>query len=467
MGNIQFIDRKRELELLESLGSKDFFMVIRGRRRIGKTTLVRKAFPDAAYMFVWPNKSYAWVVDEICTEHSLPKFSNIVDVMRYLLDRGDIVIIDEFQNFLSIDKSVFGEMQKLIDERKMKKQAVRIIASGSSYSLINRLFNTEASPLYGRRTHEMVLQELPAEDLLLSLNTGMEEFVKVWSVFGGVPYYYAITELHAPIEKIIAGMIEKRDSMLLDEGKVILSVEFGRESKTYSTILTAIAEGKTRLGEISSLFSGKKGETMKYMDILRKEFGLIRRVTPILSDPGKSREGVYEINDNFLSFWFYFIDKQRAYIEQERFGEVISFFKENFPAYVGRKFEKFVAYLIRNKIVFSDFGFEKAGRQWGRLPDSFKPESGSDQYEIDLLALNEKTKEILFCECKWQDKVNAKKVAMELEVKSKFVNWNVGSRKEMFAIFAKSFGTKISEFEGKHVRCFDLKDLEGIVQNSK
>lgn len=460
MINIQFIDRKEELGLLERMRNTNFFMVLRGRRRIGKTTLVRKAFPDAAYIFVWPNKSYPWIVDEICKEHNLPGFSNFVEIVRYLLDMGRIVIIDEFQNFLNVDKSVFGEMQKLIDERRMKKQAVKIIASGSSYSMINRLFNTEASPLYGRRTHEMVLRELPAEELFASLKIGMEEFVEAWSVFGSVPYYYVIVEFDAPVEKIITEMIEKRDSMLLDEGKVILSVEFGRESKTYSTILTAIAEGKTKLGEISTLFSNKKGETAKYLDILRNEFGLVMRVTPILSDPRKSREGIYEINDNFLSFWFYFVDRQRSYIEQERFGEVTSFFRDNFPGYVGRKFERFITYLMKNKVLFSDFEFEKTGRQWGRIPQSFKPERGNDQYEIDVCAANEKTRDILFAECKWRDEVDAVRVAGELNGKSKFVDWNTGNRKETLAIFAKSFSRKVSEFDGKSVRCFDLKDLE-------
>lgn len=460
MKDIPFIDRKEELKLLTGLRDRDFFMVLRGRRRIGKTTLARKAFPDANYIFVWPNKSYLWIVDEICKEHALPKFSNFVDIVGHLSDKGNVIILDEFQNFMNIDKSVFGEMQKMIDERRMKKRPLKIIASGSSYSLINRLFNMEASPLYGRRTHEMVLRELPAEDLFFSLKLGMEGFIKAWSIFGGVPYYYSVMDFDAPVEKIITGMIEKKDSMILDEGKVVLSVEFGRESKTYSTILTAIAEGKTKLNEISALFSSKKGETMKYLDILRKEFGLVKRVTPILADPRKSREGMYEINDNFLSFWFYFIDKQRSYIEQERFGEVVSFFRDNFSGYVGLKFEKFVTYLIKNGILLPDLGFEKVGRQWGRIPQSFKPERGNDQYEIDICAANEKTGDVLFAECKWRDGVDAKKIAGELDGKSKFVDWNAENRKETLAIFAKSFSRKISESGGKQVRCFDLKDIE-------
>lgn len=457
MKNIQFINRKKELEILESLKSRNFFMVIRGRRRIGKTTLIRKAFPDAAYIFIWPNKSYRWIVNEVCAEQNLPKFSNFVDIVRYLLDKNKTIILDEFQNFLNIDKSVFGEMQKLIDERKIKNESIKIIVSGSSHSLISKMFNLEASPLYGRRTHEMVLQELPAEELFAHLKISMEEFIKVWSVFGSVPYYYTILESDIPIDRMISEMIEKRDSMLLDEGKVILSVEFGKDSKTYNTTLTAIAEGKVRLGEIATFFSNKKGETIKYLDILRKEFNLVKRVTPILSDPKKSREGIYEINDNFLSFWFYFIDKQRAFIEQERFGEVVSFFRNNFPCYVGRKFERFVTYLIKKKILFSDYEFTKIGRQWGRIHDA---EEGKNQYEIDIAALNEQTNDILFCECKWQDNINAEKILAELKEKAKYVEWNNDNRKEHYAIFAKSFKKRIKE---PNLFLFDMKILEKLL----
>ncbi len=453
MKNIQFIDRKEELDVLEKLRSENFFMVVRGRRRIGKTTLLRKAYPDAVYIFVWPNKSYQWILNEICTEHNLPKFLKFADLVRYLLDKNKIIILDEFQNFLNVEKSVFGEMQKLIDERRIRNESIKIVVSGSSYSLINKLFNTEASPLYGRRTHEMVLQELPIEELFASLKTDIGGFIKFWSVFGGVPYYYAIMETEN-VEKCITRMIEKKDSMLLDEGKVILSVEFGRESKAYSTVLTAIAEGKTRLNEIAALFQNKKGETIKYLDILRKEFNLVRRVTPILSDPKKSREGVYEINDNFLSFWFYFIDKQRAYLEQERFGEAISFFEENFLNYVGRKFEKFITYFIKKKIIFHNFEFERVGRQWGSIRGV---EKGKNQYEIDIVALNDKTKQILFCECKWQNKVSAVKILSELKEKAKYVQWNNDKREEYYAVFAKSFKKKFKE---KNVFLFDLKDLE-------
>ncbi|MBU4246294.1 MAG: ATP-binding protein [Nanoarchaeota archaeon] len=455
MKNIPFIDREKEMEVLERTRDKNFFMIVRGRRRIGKTTLLRKAFPDAIYIFIWPNKSHSWIVNQICIEYGLPQFQNFIDIVKYLLDKNKIIIIDEFQNFLNVDKSVFGEMQKLVDDRMMKKENTRIIVSGSSYSLIKKIFNLEAAPLYGRRTNEMILQELPAEKLLFKMS--MEEFIKTWSIFGGVPYYYTLLDENIPVEKMITRMIEEKDSMLMDEGRAVLSVEFGGESKTYNTIITAIAEGKTRLNEISTLFSNKKGETIKYLDLLRKEFNLIKRETPILSDPRKSREGTYAINDNFLSFWFYFVDKQRAYMEQERFDEVTAFFKENFPKFVGKKFEKFIIYIIRNKIILADFGFIKLGRQWGRIHGA---DDGKNQYEIDIVALN--GKQMLLGECKWQEDVDAKEILDGLWQKASYIDTE--NKSMHFAIFAKSFSSKPKSHNEMPVLCFDLHDIEKAIR---
>ena len=237
---------------------------------------------------------------------------------------------------------------------------------------------------------------------------------------------------------------------------MILSVEFGKDSKTYNTILSAISEGKTKLNEIASLFGNKKNEVVKYLDILRKDFNLVRKITPITENPDKSREGKYEIIDNFLSFWFLAIDKQRSLIEQERFKEVEEYFDNNFNAYLGRKFEKLIIFLIKNNLLMKNNHFEKIGNQWGK----FEGEKGRNSYEIDILGLNEKTKEALFGECKWKNLADAEDILKELIKKAEYVLWNKNDRKERFVVFAKSFKKKIESYQGKKVECIDLDDIQ-------
>ncbi len=451
MRNIQFWDREKELEECKRIEKENFFLVVKGRRRIGKTALLRKAFPEATYIFVWPNKSLDWITAKVAEEYNLPSFKNFVDLVGYLLGQKKVIIIDEFQNFLSVDKSVYGEIQRLVDERK--GDFLKLAVAGSSYSLMNRVLSSVASPLYGRRTAEITLNHLPIKDVFENSKTDIENFFKMWSVFEGVPYYYELVD-QSPAEDNIKRLILSKNSILQEEGKAVLSVEFGQDSKTYNTVLTSIAEGKTKLNEIAGMFGNKKTEAIKYIDLLRKEFKLVRRSTPLLSDPRKSREGQYEIIDNFLEFWLYFMERNKDYVEQGRFREVERFFEENFNGFLGRKFEKFVTNLIENKIISLPFDVDKIGRQWGSIQTEPKE---SNQYEIDVVALDEEGKNIFFCECKWQDNVNTEKVLGELKEKSKFVNWNTDKRNEYYCIIAKSFAKKIKE---ENVFLFDLKDLE-------
>lgn len=453
MENISFIGRSAELELIRTISRANFLLVVKGRRRIGKTTLLRKALPRAIYLFVWPNKSIQWIIERICTEYKLPQFRHFIDLLIYLLDQQKILIIDEFQNFLSVDNSVYGEIQKLVDERKLSKKSLKIAVAGSSYSLVNKVFNDLAAPLYGRRTAEIALDHLPIVDLYHELELSLCEFIELWSVFEGVPYYYEFIDCKLKAKENIIRLILSKEAILRDEGKAILSVEFGRDSKTYSTVLSCIAEGKTKLQEISGLFDNKKHEVIKYLDLLRNEFKFVLRQTPLLSDPRKSKEGHYIIFDNFLHFWFNFVDKQRDYFEQERYAEILHFFEQNFNSFVGRKFEKFILQLLNSGII--KLRQEEAiGPQWGSILMAGKDRN---QYELDICGINEKKKELLVGECKWEEHVDARMIITQLQQKAGYLPWHISDRKVYYAIFAKSFKTKISE-EGIYL--YDLKDIE-------
>ena len=455
MENIKFIGRSKELKELKQLKTTNFFLVVKGRRRIGKTLLLRKAFPEAVYIFIWPDKSLDWICQEICRENNLPEFRNIKDILTYLLEKDKIIILDEFQNFLNIDKSVYGEIQRIIDDRKVYNKSFKIAVAGSSYSLMNKVFNDAASPLYGRRTNEIILENLPVIELYNELGLSIREFIELWSVFEGIPYYYELINKKHTAKQNIKTLVVGKPAQLQDEGKTILSVEFGRDSKTYNTIISAISDGKTKLNEIASVFGNKTNEVIKYLDILRKEFNLVKKVTPLLENPDKSREGRYILLDNFLSFWFLFIDKQKSLIEQERYEEVEKRFDNFFNAYVGKKFEKFILLLIKNKAIIRDKKFDKLGPQWGK----YNAENGKNCYELDIVGLQQENNIILLGECKWQEHVDAEKIMFGLTQKAAYITTKNKATEE-FAIFAKSFKKKINIFNGKTVVCIDLKDIE-------
>ena len=140
------------------------------------------------------------------------------------------------------------------------------------------------------------------------------------------------------------------------------------------------------------------------------------------------------------------------YIELNQFDWIIENVKKELNSYLGRGFEE----VCKEFTLIFWKQYSLVGRWWG----NFREDSKRKSIEIDIVALNEKTKEVLFGECKWQDRVNAEKILVALEEKSKYVNWHNEKRKESYAVFAKSFKKRIEEYNGKKVYCFDLKDIE-------
>jgi len=443
----------------KDLKNKDFFLIVLGRRRIGKTALLLKVLPEAAYIFIWPNKSTSWMIEEISRDLNIPSFKKFSDIITYLLDNNKIVILDEFQNLLKIDKSIYGELQKIIDERMIKGKPLKLIACGSSNSMINKILYDTASPLYGRRTHELKVEHLPISSLYTWLKRSMEDIVKLWSVFEGVPYYYKLLDNEKSPEDNILHLLISKNALLKDEGNVVLSAEFGEESKVYYTILSLIADGKTKIHQIASFFDNKPYVVSKYLDKLRREFNVIKRFTPVLSDPKRSKESIYVINDNFLLFWFKFVERNRALIEQERYEEVEAYFNTNFNSYVGALFEKFTLNLFKNKYL-QGINYTKIGKQFGRIPAT------KDTYEIDILAVNEQTKELLAVEVKWQDLKlrDVKSIIEELHEKIPYVQWENEKRKEILGVFAKSVDKKAKEWLlSQGYKVWDLGDVEKII----
>ncbi|MDT7864736.1 MAG: ATP-binding protein [Thermoproteota archaeon] len=212
------------------------------------------------------------------------------------------------------------------------------------------------------------------------------------------------------------------------------------DTSTYKLILEAIAFGKTKINEIKDYIGVKRTDITPYLKNLI-EVKMVKRLVPI-TEKEKSRYGRYYISDNFLKFWFRYIYENLSSIEEGIFD--VNTIKQNYNVYLGEVFEEVCRqFLIRNREKI--FPFTKIGKWWYK------------DKEIDIVAFNEQSKEILFCECKWKEEVDAKEILQELKEKAQYVDWNKNERKEYYAIFAKSFKNKA---EDKDVFHFELKDIE-------
>jgi hypothetical protein len=239
------------------------------------------------------------------------------------------------------------------------------------------------------------------------------------------------------VEQNIRQKILRKGEVLYNEPMVLLKEEF-REPKTYTLILKYLSLGYNTHGELSTVTGIEKGNLSKYLSVL-EETRIIKYVLPL----GQRRRGIYEIDDRFLNFWFRFVYPNLSDLEIGLVDEVFSKISKDMNSYFGSSFESLIFEKIRLKEIQGISSNEV--RKWWYKDN-----------EIDVVALNEDRKEILFCECKWKENVDADKVLRELKEKAKLVQWHNDERKESYAIFARSFKEK---FKVPDVMMFDLRDI--------
>ncbi|MBL7147896.1 MAG: ATP-binding protein [Nanoarchaeota archaeon] len=468
---MRFINREEEISVIKeckNLSDKKLFsLCVSGLRRIGKTRLILESIRDKdLYFFVNKDKQSESLLKEyedtlksrkILTEFEFIKtWDNFFEILfkRY---KG-IVVFDEFQNFRYIEKSVFGILQKNIDLNENKK-GILIIFSGSTIGLIKKIFSDGKEPLYGRLKRKIDLKELSFSHVVKicsELNIrNFKDVITLYAVFGGFPRYYVAIEDEDLKGRTPEEIFEKfffiENAVFEEEVSTILSLEFGKRRGIYYDVLTAIAQGNTKISKIASNLQKKETTLTRQLSELTNYFNIINVKKQVCG-----KKTIMNIEHPLMNFWFKFFYKNLS-LYKRRDGLLIKKIKGNVNSYVGKRFEKVCEeFLEKNQI----FRFDLIGKQWGKVKGA---EKGKNTYEIDIVALNEETKEILFAECKWKDKVNPKKIIEELKEKSKYMDWNNDKRKEYYAIFAKSFSKKIKE---KNVYLFDLKDLERILKKT-
>lgn len=450
---IRFIDRWDEMGLLESSWVKDNaeFVVICGRRRIGKTRLILEFMKDKDGIFFiaedtnkkaqineLKNKIAGYFNDDFLRRTDINEWRDLFEYLTKILPSKKRIYftVDEFSYIIKNDPAIVSALQKFWDTF-LSNTKIFFLISGSLFGLMSEKVLSSASPLYGRRTRDLLITPLTFKHSLEFLNMSFTEKMKVYMGIGGIPEYLLKVRDYKNSTSFFTKEFFNKNGYFYREPYFLLSQEF-KEIKTYFTILNAVAYGSTKPTEIANFAGLNTKEIYPYLENLIR-LGFIERVTPII---GKRKSGIYFIRDVFFDFWFNFVYGNRESIEKNE-GKID---ESKLNTYFGKRFES----LIRDEIAYKILKFPRVGRWWYK------------DKEIDIVGINEKTKEIIFGECKWKDNVNAEKVLQELKEKSKFVDWNTDKRKESYAIFAKSFKKRI-----KDCYCFDLKDVSKHLYSSK
>ena len=470
-----FINRTEELDFLESEYAKDSssLVIIYGRRRVGKTELSLKFGAGKPSVYYLAQKlNLEQQVDDFLEKTSeqldiyQPKITKWDNALKFIAEQmkgkgKPLIIIDEVPYLIEGSNAAMSAFQAAWDLH-LKDANVMVILLGSSIGMMENEVLGYKSPLYGRRSGQIKVEPLKYKHTAHFFpQKTTKEIVQTYGCLGGVPAYLNKFDENLSFIDNVNKNILHRATFLYDETTFLLKEEL-REPAKYELILEAISKGKNRVSEISNETGIPVNNIPKYLRVLMG-LGFVTKEWPIILKKTRDiRTGsIYTISDNFIKFWYTYVYPTRAMLEINRDGAV-SKISDTYNRYLGHVFEDIVKQYLIDQNVSNKLPivFEKIGRQWGNIHGKQK---GKNSYEIDLVALNESSKEILFVECKWQVLTgnNVKNILNDLKEKSKSVSWNNEERNEYFAVVARKIENKV-ELRKNGIMVFDLDDLFAV-----
>ena len=438
----RFIDREQEMATLQSEYDRDgsALVVLYGRRRVGKTTLISEFIKNKKALFFLASEE-SESQNRLAFQEKVADFLNS-DLLKNVevkswdvlfraitdthFDSKPVIVLDEFQ-YLGKSNPAFPSVFQRIWEEILKDRQVMVILCGSLISMMQSQTLAYDSPLYGRRTAQIRLKQIPfAYYHQFFPDKSRKELIEMYAVTGGVPKYIELFSQSKDIYSAIETCVLNRSGYLYDEPHFLLQQEVS-EVGSYFSIIKAIAAGNTKLSAIAGVLEVKSTSLTKYLKTLI-DLDILEREVPVTEDsPEKSKKGLYKIKDNYLRFWFAFVYPNMSFIESGH-GRIVM--------------DKIRKSLVRNHIAFVyedicrermweinaegvwPFYFSKLGRYW------------DSKEEIDIAAIDPDGKNLILGECKyWQEPVGVS-VLRELEAKAKTVSWEKEKRKTWFVLFS-------------------------------
>ena len=438
----RFVDREQEMATLQSEYDRDCsaLVVLYGRRRVGKTTLISEFIKNKKALFflaseesesqnrlAFQEKAADFLNSDLLKNVEVKSWDVLFRaIMDTHFDSKPVIVLDEFQ-YLGKSNPAFPSVFQRIWEEILKDRQVMVILCGSLISMMQSQTLAYDSPHYGRRTAQIRLKQIPfAYYHQYFPDKSRKELIEMYAVTGGVPKYIELFSQSKDIYSAIEKCVLNRSGYLYDEPYFLLQQEVS-EVGSYFSIIKAIAAGNTKLSAIAGVLEVKSTSLTKYLKTLI-DLDILEREVPVTEDsPEKSKKGLYKIKDNYLRFWFAFVYPNMSFIESGH-GRIVM--------------DKIRKSLVRNHIAFVyedicrermweinaegvwPFYFSKLGRYW------------DSKEEIDVAAIDPDGKNLILGECKyWQEPVGVS-VLRELEAKAKTVSWEKEKRKTWFVLFS-------------------------------
>ncbi len=404
-----FIGREKELNALEKLylSDKFEFVVIYGRRRVGKTALINHFIDDKKsiyFMGVESNakqnlenlsKSILEFSSGIQTETYFPSYQAALEYVFQLAERERVVLaIDEYPYVARASKSLASTFQLLIDKYKDTSKLMLILC-GSSMSYMEDHVLAYKAPLYGRRTAQMKIMPFDFEETCAYFrNLSDEDKALIYGIVGGTPQYLLQMSDTLSVEENIKNTYLNPMSFLYEEPVNLLKQEV-REPAIYNAIITAIATGHSRMSEISTKVGEDTNVVSGYIKNLIS-LGIIKKETPY--GEKASKKSIYSIEDNMFYFWYRFVLDNNSVIVRGAADLVYKRIEAQLSDYMGRVFEEICTQYLWKQLLLGKVPIEfvSLGRWWGNDPRQ------KCQTEIDIMG-EQDSNSAIFAECKWRN----------------------------------------------------------------
>ena len=413
------IGRSSELDVLNSLyySSKFEYMVMYGRRRVGKTTLLQEFAKDKNTIFFPAQEKndalnlqdFSKMVQIKLDGMFISPFPGWRDAFEYIDKKANertLIIIDEFPFIAEENPTVKSILQHAIDHLWKKNKNIFLILCGSSVSFMESDVMGNKSPLHDRQTSSMEVAPFDYyESGLFYPSYTNEQKLIAYGILGGVPRYLEAFDDSLSIEENISRQIIRKGSYLNEEPSNLLKAEL-RDPNIYNSILSAIASGRNKVQEISDFIHEDKSKVSKYLVTLQT-MRLVEKKVPC-GEPGNSRKGIYKLTDNFFRFWFRYEFTNNAYYEMLGADEASKEIMDGISDYMGDAFEEicmeyFVRKAKKKELPFTPF---QIGKWWGNNMHI------KAQDDVDILMIDKTGKKGIFVECKF---TNSKMPHVEYE----------------------------------------------------
>lgn len=460
---MKFINRETELAFIERCWSEPSaqLVVLYGRRRVGKTALLRRfgedrpamhymatRLPEAQQLRELGQELGALVDEPLLVDEGFQSWDQVFSWLAGTEQRIALMI-DEFPYLVEANPALPSLLQRAWDQ-KLSDSGSFLVLCGSSVAMMEREVLDERAPLYGRRTGQLRLAPLGFRDAARFFGGfTFDDQVRAWAMLGGVPYYLLLFDDRKSLRKNIHVAFLDLGAPLRDEVEFLLRQEL-REPRIYFGILSAIAAGQRKLSEILNTTGLSAPTVSKYLSVLQTLGLVVREVPASELKPEKSKKGLYAISDPFIRFWFRFILPNRALLETGRADQLATKISSELDLFASSAYEQICRDEVSRGLLDSASGMSwlRAGRWWTRTA------------EIDLLAVSDDGQAALYGEAKWSKRPLGTNILCDLEEKSELVKTKSEPSTKNYALFSRSGFTDALLREAKNRP--DLHLIQGI-----